>query len=354
METIEKISIQKTKHSGIQQVDWNNLEFGKYNSDHMLACDYGNREWQSPKIIPFTNLSLSPTTLGLHYGQCIFEGLKAFRMVDDRINIFRPDRHYERFVKSAERMCMAVIPEWIFMDGLRQLIELDKDWVPRNPGGALYIRPFMIATEARLGVKVSEEFRFMIISGPVGPYYQKPVSVKIETEFVRAAKGGTGYAKCAGNYGAAFYPTQKAKEQGYEQVLWTDGKENKYIEESGTMNVMFVINGILVTPPLSDSILDGVTRDSFIRIAEDAGFKVEERPVSVEEIKKAFTDKTITEAFGAGTAAVASPIKTIGIGGVNYHLPANRQGSVAEQLKSTLENIRTGKVADRYHWNDII
>ena len=354
METIEKISVQKTKHSAINEVDWNNLEFGKYHSDHMLVCDYAHEEWQTPKIVPFTNLSLSPTTLGLHYGQCIFEGLKAFRMVDGRVNIFRPNKHYERFVKSSERMCMAVIPEWIFIDGLRQLIEVDQDWVPRQPGSALYIRPFMIATEARLGVKVSEEFRFMIISGPVGPYYQRPVSVKIETEFVRAPKGGTGYAKCAGNYGAAFYPTQKAKEQGYDQVLWTDGRENKYIEESGTMNVMFVIDGVLVTPPLSDSILDGVTRDSFIRIAEDAGLKVEERLVSVEEIKNAFIDKKLTEAFGAGTAAVASPIKTIGIYGVNYHLPVNKQDSVAEKLKSTLENIRTGKIDDIYNWNYII
>ncbi|HTQ64419.1 MAG TPA: branched-chain amino acid aminotransferase [Puia sp.] len=354
MKTIEKIHIHKTTHSHLPEIDWNNLEFGKYNSDHMLICDYADEEWHSPRIVPFGNLSLSPTSLCLHYGQTIFEGMKAFKTVDGRINIFRPYKHHERFARSAERMCMAVIPQEIFIEGLHQLIELDREWIPSQASSSLYIRPFMIATEARLGVKVSDAYRFLIVSGPVGPYYSKPISVKVECEFVRAARGGTGYAKCGGNYGAAFYPTQKAREQGYDQVLWTDGKENKYIEESGTMNAMFVINQILVTPPLSDSILDGVTRDSFIVLAKDSGIPVQERPISINELEEAFRKKTITEAFGVGTAAVVSPIKTIGIGDINYDLPLNNKNTVAESLKARFERIRTGKEADIHNWNYIL
>ncbi len=354
MDTIEEILIHKTSHSSIGKVDWDNLEFGKYTSDHMLICDYADGEWRPARIVPFANLSLSPATLALHYGQTIFEGMKAFRMQDGRINIFRPHRHYERLVRSSDRMCMAVISQDTFIEGLRKLVQLDADWVPREAGSALYIRPFIIATEARLGVKVSEEYRFIIVTGPVGPLYQKPISVKVETEFVRAAKGGTGYAKCGGNYGAAFYPTQQAKKQGYDQVLWTDANENKYIEESGTMNAMFVINNTLITPGLSDSILDGITRDSFITLAKDAGIRVEERPVSIDELKEAFKKQTITEAFGVGTAAVVSAIKTIGIDDIKYQLPSGNQNSIAVSLKTKLENIRSGKEEDVHGWNYIL
>jgi len=351
METFEEIIVQKTTRSFIHQVDWNNLEFGKYNSDHMLVCDYAKGDWKTPHIVPFSNLSLSPTTLALHYGQTIFEGMKAFSMQDGKINIFRPFRHYERFVRSADRMCMAVIPQDIFIDGLQRLIELDRKWVPSSPGSALYIRPFMIATEAKLGVKVSEEYRFIIVSTPVGPYYQKPLKVKIETRYVRACRGGTGYAKCGGNYGAAFYPTQKAREEGFDQVLWTDGKDNKFIEESGTMNAMFVINDRLITPPLSDSILDGITRDSFIRLAKDEGIWVEERQVSIDEIRNAFNKNTITEAFGVGTAAVASSIQTIGIDDEIYEMPVTNKPKIMDLLKSRLHDIRTGLSSDIHQWN---
>jgi len=354
MEMTDTIRIHKTTHSSLHEVDWNNLEFGRYNADHMLTCDFTGGEWQTARIIPFANLSLSPVALSLHYGQTIFEGMKAFRMADGRISIFRPDKHYERFVRSAARMCIEVVPREIFIEGLHRLIELDAAWVPSQPGSALYIRPFIIATEARLGVKVSEEYRFIIVSGPVGPLYQKPISVKVERDFVRATRGGTGYAKCGGNYGAAFYPTKKAKELGYDQVLWTDGKENKYIEESGTMNVIFVINNTLITPSLSDSILEGITRDSFISLAKEAGILVEERPVSVDELKEAFHNKTITEAFGVGTAAVASPIKIIGIDNINYNLPSNNSNPVSDLLKAKLNDIRTGKKPDTYNWNYIV
>jgi len=354
MELISTIPVIKTKHSRISEVDFNHLEFGKYISDHMLVCDYANGKWESPQITPYTNLSLSPAALALHYGQTVFEGMKAFRMSDGRVNIFRIDKHYDRFVRSLQRMCMAVIPKEIFMEGMLQLIELDKEWVPAEAGNALYIRPFMIATESRFGVKISDEYRFIIFTGPVPSLYTDPIKVKVETEYVRAAKGGTGFAKCGGNYGASYYPTKLAKEEGFDQVLWTDARDHQYIEESGMMNVMFVINDTLLTAPLSDSILDGVTRDSLLTIAGDMGYKTEERQVSVAELEMAFKNGTITEAFGAGTAAVVAPIKTIRIGETDYNLPAYDKDKLSSKIKLELEHIRLGSTADVHAWNFIV
>ncbi len=354
MELIEKIPIRKTNHSRIHEVDFDHLEFGKNVSDHMLVCDYTNGEWQTPQILPYSNLSLPPSALALHYGQTVFEGMKAFRMDDGRINIFRLDRHYDRFVRSLERMCMAIIPKEIFTEGLLQLIDLDKAWVPSKPGDALYLRPFMIATEARFGVKISDEYRFIIFTGPVPTLYNEPIKVKVETQYIRAAKGGTGFAKCGGNYGGAYYPTRQARLEGYDQVLWTDAKENKYIEESGMMNVMFVINDALVTPPLSDSILDGITRDSLLALAKDMGFKTEVRPVSIMELEKAFGNGTLTEAFGAGTAAVVAPIRTININGTDLHLPDYGPEKLMFKLKRKLELIRAGRETDVHEWNCIV
>jgi len=354
MELIADIPVRKTTHSRIDEVDFDKLEFGKYVSDHMLLCDYANGDWATAHITPYSNLSLSPSTLALHYGQTVFEGMKAFRMEDGRINIFRIDKHYDRFVKSLERMCMAVIPKDIFTEGLLKLVELDKAWVPAKAGHALYLRPFMIASEARFGVKISDEYRFIIFTGPVPSLYAEPIKVKVETQYVRAAKGGTGSAKCGGNYGAAYYPTKQARLEGYEQVLWTDGRDHEYIEESGMMNVMFVINGELVTAPISDSILDGVTRDSLLTLANDMGFKAVERPISVAELEKAFADGSITEAFGAGTAAVVAPIKTISIKGVDHNLPAYSKDNIMFKLKDQLDGIRTGIIPDTYGWNFIV
>ena len=354
MELLAEIPVRKTTHTRILEVDFNNLEFGKYVSDHMLLCDYANTDWQTAHITPYANLSLSPSTLALHYGQTVFEGMKAFRMADGRINIFRIDRHYDRFVRSLERMCMAVIPKDIFTEGMLRLIDLDKAWVPSKAGYALYIRPFMIATEARFGVKISDEYRFIIFTGPVPSLYAEPIKVKVETEYIRAAKGGTGFAKCGGNYGAAYYPTRQARMEGYEQVLWTDGRNHEYIEESGMMNVMFVINGVLVTAPLSDSILDGVTRDSLLTLANDMGIKTAERPISVNELEKAFADGTITEAFGAGTAAVIAPIQTINIKGVDHNLPKYKGEEIMYKLKDRLDMIRTGMSEDIHGWNFIV
>ena len=354
MELLADIKVRKTTHSRINEVDFNQLEFGKYVSDHMMVCDFIGNDWHHPQITPYANLSLSPSTLALHYGQTVFEGMKAFRMADGRINIFRIDKHYDRFVRSLERMCMAVIPREIFTEGLLKLVELDKAWVPAKAGHALYLRPFMIASEARFGVKISDEYRFIIFTGPVPSLYANPIKVKLETEYTRAARGGTGSAKCGGNYGAAYYPTRQARLEGYEQVLWTDGRDHEYIEESGMMNVMFVINDVLVTAPLSDSILDGVTRDSLLTLANHMGYKTAERPISVRELEEAFAAGTITEAFGAGTAAVVAPIQTISIKGIDYNLPGYTGEQLMYKLKDKLDMIRTGTSEDIFGWNYII
>lgn len=353
MEAVSAISVTQTTASNLKTVDWENLEFGKYVSDHMFICTYKNGDWQQPQVVPFQNLSLAPTTLALHYGQSIFEGMKAFRMQDGNITIFRIDKHHERLNKSLERMCMPPVPFDLFYAALQELVRADKDWVPSSENAALYLRPLVFASEARFGVKVSDEYTFLIVAGPAQMLHQKPIHVKVERQFIRAAKGGTGYAKCAGNYGGAFYPTQKAKEEGFDQVIWTDAFEHEYFEESGTMNLMFVIDGKLITPPLSDSILDGVTRDSLLQIAQQLGVPVEERPIGITEFKKAFAAGTVTEAFGAGTAAVIAPIAAISIDGESYRLPATDQ-SLHSKLKQELEAIRSGRKEDLWKWNNVI
>lgn len=353
METAD-IIIRKTKHSRIADVDFLDLEFGRHISDHMFVCDYVGGEWQMPQIVPFANLSMSPATLALHYGQTVFEGMKAFLMSDNRINIFRIDKHHERICRSLERMCMPVIPESLFTEALQQLVSLDRSWVPETSGSSLYLRPFIYASEARFGVKVSDQYRFVIFSGPVGALYANTIKVKVETEYIRAARGGTGFAKCGGNYGGAFYPTALARQAGYDQVLWTDARDNEFIEESGTMNVMFVIDGVLVTPPTSDSILEGVTRDCLLTLAKDMGYEAVERPVSVSELQKAFQDNRITEAFGVGTAAVVSPIGVIGIHGTDHYLPKYSNENIFNQLKLGFDAIRTGRQADPYGWNFVL
>jgi branched-chain amino acid aminotransferase len=354
MEIIEEIRVRKVNQSKASELDATKLDFGSFISDHMFICRFKNGEWQEMEITPFEDISLSPATLALHYGQSIFEGMKAFRMRDDRINIFRIEKHHERLNRSLYRMCMPAVSLDMFRNALKQLIEIDKDWVPNIDGSSLYIRPLIFASEARFGVKVADEYTFIIFTGPVAPFFQKPLKLKVEREFIRAAKGGTGFAKCAGNYGGAFYPTQLARQEGFDQVLWTDAKTNEFIEESGMMNAMFVINNVLVTPPLSDSILDGITRDSLLHLAADMGIAYEERPVSVSELTKAFQEKRITEAFGAGTAAVVAPISTINIDGWDFTLPTYTDDQVMFRLKKKLDAIRLGKEADKFGWNTII
>jgi branched-chain amino acid aminotransferase len=349
-----RISIERTKKSGLDQVDFNNLDFGKHISDHMVVADYAKGKWGAASVMPYGEMRLSPAILSLHYGQAVFEGMKAFRTNDGNINIFRPEKHLDRFNKSLERMCMPTVSEEMWMSGLHALMETDHQWVPGGEG-SLYIRPHMFASEARLGVKVSDQYRFVILTCPVGPYQIKPYRLKVESHFVRTAEGGTGFAKCAGNYGGAFYPTQMAREEGFDQVLWTDSKEHKYIDEVGMMNVMFVLNGNLVTPQLSTAILDGVTRDSILTLAKEIpSFKVEQRKVSIDEIEQGFIKGTLTEAFGTGTAAVVAPIAVININGKDHQVPAAGPTSFQQQVKRKLHNIRIGLEPDKHNWNYVV
>lgn len=345
--------ITRARQSRLAEYDFNHIVFGANPTDHLFIAEYKKGEWGNARIEPFMNLSISPLSLCLHYGQTVFEGFKAYRLADRNINIFRPYKHHARFNKSLERMCMPSIPESLFMEAVHTLVRLEQQWVPGGQDNSLYLRPFVIATEPRLGVKVSEEYLFLIVCMPMGSYYSANLKVKVETEFVRAVEGGTGAAKCGGNYGAAFYPAQKANAQGFDQVLWTDGKNHEFIEESGTMNVMFVIDEVLITPPLSGSILDGVTRDSLITIAKDAGVQVEERKISYKELEAAFRAGKKVEAFGVGTAAVISPIEQIDIHGTSYQTDVSEK-AVLYSLKHTLQNIRKGLAEDKYAWNYLI
>ncbi len=354
MNTATAFDVQKTSHSRISETDFSNLEFGKYISDHMLVAEYTNGEWSEPVIMPFGELKMSPAMLSLHYGQSIFEGMKAFKIDDGSINIFRPHKHHERITKSLDRMCMPRISFDMFIHSLHALIEIDKDWIPTSEGASLYIRPIVFASESRLGVKVADQYKFIILTSPVGLYHTKPFRLKVEQHFTRTAEGGTGFAKCAGNYGGAFYPTQVAKKEGFDQILWTDHKEHKYIDEVGMMNVMFVLNGKLVTPALNSAILDGITRDCILTLARESGIAIEERRISIDELEEGFKKKTLTEAFGTGTAAVVAPITVINIHGIEYQLPAVQPQSIQQQMKKKLLDIRTGAAPDNHHWNYLV
>ena len=344
------IHTELTTASRLAELDLNNLEFGKLFSDHMLVADYADGEWQPARILPYGEMSVSPANSALHYGQAIFEGMKAYQQADGRIALFRPYDNLNRLNTSAERMCMPPVPEEIFVQGLRELVRVDAAWVPDAPDMALYIRPFMFATDGLLGVRPSDTYRFMIITCPVAGFYNKPLRVCFEQKYVRSAEGGAGFAKNAGNYGAAMYPTRLAQQQGYHQLLWTDASEHRYIEESGTMNIMFVIDGRLITPALSTSILDGITRRSVLQLARDWGMPVEERRVSSHEIVEALTAGTLQEAFGVGTAATVAAIATIGFEGQDYDLPATQAEAFAPRAGAALAAIRVGTATDTHGW----
>ena len=329
------------------------LPFGKIPTEHMFISEWTDGGWRDARIVPFGELTLSPLALCLHYGQTVFEGMKAFRMEDGRINIFRPEKHYERFIKSLERMCMPVVPYELFIQSLDSLISTDRDWVPGDADGALYIRPFMIATEPRVGVKVSDEYLYMVVATPAYAYYTEPLNVKLETNFSRAADGGTGAAKCGGNYGGAFYPDSACREQGFDQVIWTDARTHSFIEESGTMNLMFYWNGKLITPPLSGTILDGITRDSLLHLARQLDIRQETRPIDWMELENALAAGEKVEAFGAGTAAVIAPIRSISINGNAYECYTGAD-AVMFRLRDALDEVRKGKRADVHGWNHII
>ena len=346
----QNISIQKIAKSRINDVDFNDLPFGKSFADHMFLADYRDGEWKNLRIIPYGHLQISPATPAIHYGQSIFEGLKVYPGPDGEAFVFRPLANWNRLNKSAERMCMPQIPEEIFIEGILSLIELDRKWIPTLDGGSLYVRPFMFSADEYIGIRPSQNFTFMIINCPVGPYYSTPVKVKIETHYSRAIEGGTGYAKTGGNYGGAIYPTRLAQEEGYHQLIWTDGKTHRYVEESGTMNVMFIIEDTLVTPALSDTILHGITRDTVLALARHWGMKVEERRLSVEELVDGLKAGRVKEAFGVGTAATIANIELIGHEGRNYRLPPIEEREFANKVFKELEGLKRGLKPDPFGW----
>lgn len=347
----QDFEIIRKMESTISNIDFGNLPFGRVFSDHMFIANYSNGQWNRASIKPYGDIPVSPAMSAIHYGQSIFEGLKAFKTNAGQVLVFRPEMNWERMNNSAERLCMPAIPKEYFLNGIRQLVTLDRDWVPKDSSCSLYIRPFMFATDPFLGVKPSESYTFMIITSPVGPYYAKPLHLKVETKYTRAALGGVGFAKAAGNYGSAMYPAQLAQKEGIDQLIWTDAKEHKYIEEAGTMNMMVVIDGKLLTTPLTSTILPGVTRDSFLTLAKEAGYPVEERRISVEEIIVAQQTGKLTEIFGVGTAATIAQVEKLSFEDKTYQLSEISTREISNKIGKQLMDIKSGDAADSRAWN---
>ncbi len=345
----QTLEINEVSKSKIGQVDFENLNFGKIFTDHMFVCDYMNGEWQTPKIVPYGPLTMDPSARVFHYGQAVFEGMKAYKDDKGDTFLFRPDENFNRINKSAERLAMPEFPKEYFFDGLNALLKLDNNWIKPGFGNSLYIRPFVIATQASVSASEADEYKFLIICSPAQSYYSGDVSVLVAEKFSRSASGGFGYAKAAGNYAGQFYPTNLAKEQGYQQVIWTDSNAHEYMEEAGTMNVFFRVNDTLLTAPISDRILDGVTRKSLITIAEKEGIKVDVRPVKVSEIVEAAKNGSLKEIFGAGTAAVVSPVKAFGYQGEHYEIQ-KQENSYADYFKKALMDIQYNISEDPFGW----
>lgn len=343
--------IERINQSRLTEIDFDNLQFGRVFSDHMFLAEYDDGVWTSAKIMPYGDIAFSPASCVFHYGQAIFEGLKAHKTASGEILLFRPIENWKRLNRSAYRMCMPDVPEELFIEGIRQLVDLDKDWIPDGEGKALYIRPFLIADDAFLGVKPSAKYKFMIITSPTSNYYSGAVDVKVETKYSRACLGGIGAAKAAANYAASLYPAMQAQKEGYHQLVWTDSETHEYIEESGTMNIMLVINGKLITPSIErDTILPGITRASIIHLAKAWGMEVEERRISVNELKQAILDNTLEEAFGVGTAATIAPFASIGIEGESHSMTDFNNWSFAMRAKSYMENLKRGAQEDEFNW----
>ena len=349
IKTIADIDIKLASVSKIKDVDFETLSFGNVFTDHMLVCDYENGVWKKPSIEPYAPFMIDPSAKVFHYGQAIFEGMKAFKDENDAVWLFRPDQNYERFNKSAVRMAMPEVPEEVFMGGLKQLLNIEKEWVKKGKGNSLYIRPFMIATGKGVVAAPAVYYRFMIILSPAKSYYSGEVKVLIAEHFSRAANGGIGAAKAAGNYSAQFYPTKLANDKGYQQIIWTDDATHTKLEEAGTMNVFFRINDTLYTAPTSERILDGITRKSIIDLAKRENVKVEVRPVLVEELVAAAQKGTLQEIFGAGTAAVINPIVGFEYKETYYELP-KLDNPLALELKEKLNNIQYKIDEDTFGW----
>ncbi len=347
--TAQKILVEKAKTSKIDQVDFDNLAFGSVFADHMLVCDYKNGAWETPKIMPYQPISLEPSSKIFHYGQSIFEGMKAYKDGNEDIFLFRPLDNFKRLNISAKRMAIPELPEAYFMEGLTTLLELDKDWIPQTAGSSLYIRPFIFASGKGFHASPADEYKFIIATAPSGSYFAGKVKVLIEETYSRSANGGVGFAKAGGNYAGQFYPTQLAVKKGYNQVIWTDDNNHEYIEEAGAMNIFIRIGDTLITGPTSDRILDGITRKSILEIAKDEGIATEVRKITVTEVVEAAKNGTLKEMFGAGTAAVVSPISTFGYRDTDYDLP-ELSDSYASRLKKRITDIQYNRAEDPFGW----
>lgn len=344
------INVTRVERSKLHDIPLENIPFGKYFTDHLLEADYENGEWKNVEIKPYQPLLLSPSLAALHYGQAIFEGIKAYKDTEGNAAIFRPYENFRRFNTSAKRMQMPVVPEEIFMEGMRKLVQLDKNWIPSKSDHSLYIRPFMFSTDEMIGVRPSETYKFMIILSPTGPYYTAPMRIYVEEKYTRAAPGGIGFAKTAGNYGASMLATSEAKKKGYDQILWTDAFEHKYVQEIGTMNVFFIMGNTAVTPDLSNgTILDGVTRSSAIVLLKEMGLDVEERTVNIDEIIESHQRGLLHEVFGTGTAATISLIKELRY--KDYLIKFDvEKWKITRDLKKRMDDIKESKVEDTYGW----
>ncbi|TVR78207.1 MAG: branched-chain amino acid aminotransferase [Saprospirales bacterium] len=346
---MSKIKTIAVENSSLDNVDFNNIPFGRVFSDHMFSAVYRNGEWQDLKICPTENINVHPAMMALHYGQSIFEGMKATVDQSGIPLLFRPEKHIERLNASARRMCMPEIPTDIFLEAIHRLVDFDKAWIPPQEGSALYIRPFVFATDEYIGVTASQNYRFLILTLPVGPYYSKPVSLMVERKYVRAVKGGVGEAKTCGNYAASLLPAKLAKEKGFDQVMWMDAHEFKYIQEVGTMNLFFVFKDRIVTPSTDGAILKGITRMSIIDYLKGEGHKVEEYPLTIDEVKEAYKKGELIEAFGSGTAAVIANISRIKDTDIDMQFDASHW-KLSTEVKSFFNGVRIGKVPDKYGW----
>lgn len=346
------LKINKVTQSRIEQFDFEHIEFGKHFSDHMFRVDYKDGQWQAPEILPYGPIEVAPSISAIHYGQAIFEGMKAFKNANTgKPQLFRPLENHKRLNKSALRMGMPEIPEELFMLGLQTLIDIDQQWIPTKEGSSLYVRPFMFATDDFVGVRPSSNYSFMIFCCPVNSYYPLPIKVLVEEHFVRASEGMAGYAKAAGNYGISMLPTALAKQKGYDQIIWTDGKQHEYVEESGTTNLFFVIDDkTVLTPQLDGNILNGITRDTCIQLLKQKGFEVQERKISIKEVIEAAKEGKLTDCFGTGTAAIIAKIAAIGYKGQDYVLPNAEKRFVSNWLYQQIYGIQTGKVEDPNNW----
>lgn len=353
-----KIEIVHTKTLKEKPAWDQNLGFGKYFTDYMFTMDWTIEEgWHNAKIEPYAPLSMDPASLVLHYAQETFEGLKAYKTKADKVLLFRPEMNARRFANSNRRLCMEVVPEEMFVEAIERIVDFERDWIPTAEGTSLYIRPFMYASEAAVGVHPSNAYKFIILLSPVGAYYPEgvnPVKIYVEDEYVRATKGGTGFTKCGGNYASSIAAQVKAEKLGYTQVLWLDGVERKYVEEVGTMNVMFKINGSIVTAPCDGTVLPGVTRDSILILLKAWGYTVEERHLSIDELMEAGKNGALEEAFGTGTAAVISPIGELNYKGEICIIHDFKIGTLTQRLYDTLTGIQWGNQEDPFHWTRII